>query len=132
MGSIEILCGIAALILALYYFLTSTFDFWKSRGVRGPRPIPGFGNIKDVILTRISAGDYLMEVYNDYKDEQLIGIFASRTPILVVKDLDLIRDVLIKDFSKFADRGLFTHEKVRFFNRETGVEISQIIFCVTR
>lgn len=132
MGSIEILCGIAALIIALYYFLTSTFDFWKSRGVRGPRPIPGFGNIKDVILTRISAGDYLMEVYNDYKDEQLIGIFASRTPILVVKDLDLIKDVLIKDFSKFADRGLFIHEKVRFFNRKTGVEIPQTIFCVTR
>jgi len=115
MGVFEILCGIVALILVLYYFFISTFDFWKSRGVRGPRPIPGFGNFKDVILTKISEGDYSTKVYNDYKDERLIGIFARRTPILIVKDPDLIKDVLIKDFSKFASRGLPTHEKVRFF-----------------
>lgn len=115
MGPFEILCGIAILILAFYYFLTSTFDFWKSRGIRGPQPIPGFGNFKDVLLMKISAGDYVTKVYNDYKDEALIGIFARMTPVLIVKNLDIIKDVLIKDFSKFADRGLFTHEKVRFF-----------------
>jgi len=54
MGLFEILCGIVALILAVYYYLTSTFEFWKSRGVRGPRPIPGFGNFKDVLSTKIS------------------------------------------------------------------------------
>ncbi|XP_036147431.1 uncharacterized protein LOC105832463 [Monomorium pharaonis] len=111
MGSLEILCGITALILAFYYFLTSTFNFWKSRGIRGPQPTPGFGNFKDVILTKISAGEYVTKVYNDYKDEALIGIFARMTPVLIVKDLDLIKDVLIKDFSKFAHRGLFTFEK---------------------
>ncbi len=64
MGPFEILCGIAAAVLALYYFLTSTFDFWKSRGVPGPRPIPGLGNFKDIMLNNISAGDYLAEMYN--------------------------------------------------------------------
>ncbi|XP_011704424.1 PREDICTED: probable cytochrome P450 6a14 [Wasmannia auropunctata] len=111
MGLFEILCGITALIFAVYYFFTSTYDFWTSRGVRGPRPIPGFGNLRDVILTNISAGNYVTDLYNNYKDEPLIGLFARRTPILVVKDLDLIKDVLIKDFSKFADRGLSTYER---------------------
>lgn len=108
-----ILFGIIALIFAFYYFLTSTFDFWKSRGVRGPRPIPGFGNFKDVILSKISAGDYLTKVYKVYKDEPLVGIFATTTPVLIVKDFDLIKDVLIKDFTVFADRGIPTFEKVR-------------------
>jgi len=114
MGLFEILCGIVALILAVYYYLTSTFDFWKSRGVRGPRPIPGFGNFKDVFSIKISPGDYLTKVYNDYKDERLIGIFVMRTPVLIVKDPDLIKDVLIKDFLKFANRGHPNYEKVRF------------------
>jgi len=115
MGLFEILCGIVALILAVYYYLTSTFDFWKSHGVRGPRPIPGFGNFKDVLSTKISEGDYLTKVYNDYKDEQLIGIFVRRTPVLIVKDPDLIKNVLIKDFFIFANRGHPNYEKVRFF-----------------
>ncbi|EFN78989.1 Cytochrome P450 6a2 [Harpegnathos saltator] len=55
--------------------------------------------------------DYLMEIYNSYKDEPVIGIFARRSPILIVKDPNLIKDVLIKDFSNFADRGLTIHEK---------------------
>lgn len=112
METFQILCGIAAVILALYYFFISTSDFWKSRGVCGPRPIPGFGNFKDVMLGKITLGGYLTKLYNDYRDEPLIGIFACRTPILIVKDPDLIKDIFIKDFSVFADRGFTIHEKV--------------------
>ncbi|XP_071581356.1 probable cytochrome P450 6a13 isoform X2 [Temnothorax nylanderi] len=86
MEPFEILCGIAVVILALYYFLTSSYDFWKSRGVRGPRPIPGL-------------------------DEPMIGIFDRKTPVLVIQDLDLIKDVLIKDFLVFATREIPISEK---------------------
>lgn len=113
MESYIFLCGIAALIPVFYYFLTSTFDFWKSRGVCGPRPILGFGNFKDVIFSNISAGEYLMKIYKAYKEKPLVGIFNRTTPILIVKDLDLIKDVLIKDFSVFADRGFLIYKKVR-------------------
>ncbi|KAL0124312.1 hypothetical protein PUN28_006273 [Cardiocondyla obscurior] len=56
-------------------------------------------------------GDFITKIYNDYKNESMIGIFSSRTPILIVKDLDLIKDIIIKDFSVFANRGLPTFEK---------------------
>ncbi|EZA52989.1 Cytochrome P450 6B2 [Ooceraea biroi] len=112
MGPFEVLCGIAAVILAVYYYFTSTFDFWKSRGIRGPQPIPIFGTVKNALLMKQSMGDYLMQVYNDYKDEPVVGIFSRREPVLVVKDAELIKEVLIKDFSKFADRGIITYDKV--------------------
>jgi len=111
MGPFEILCGIAVIILAVYYYLTSTFNFWKSRGVRGPRPTPGFGTFKDIMRSRICGPDYVKKLYNAYKDEPMIGIFAGKTPILLVKDLDLIKDVLIKDFSLFANRGFPVFKK---------------------
>ncbi|XP_071646279.1 probable cytochrome P450 6a14 isoform X1 [Temnothorax longispinosus] len=107
----EILCGIAAAIFLLYYFFTSTFDFWKSRGVPGPRPIPGFGTFKNVVLGKVSLSGYMKELNNDYKDEPLVGIFAGRTPILIVKHPDLIKDILIKDFSIFPDRWYRSHDK---------------------
>lgn len=115
MGPFEILCGIAIIILTLYYFFTSTFNFWKSRGIPGPQPIPGFGTTKDIILGKMSLYDYTTKLYNEYKNEPLIGIYASRTPILIVKDPDLIKDILIKDFNVFADRGYSIHEKVHTF-----------------
>lgn len=115
MEPFEILCGIAAVIIALYYFLTLNFDFWKSRGIRGPQPIPIFGNFKDMLFHKISPGDFVTEIYNAYKDEPMIGIFARTTPILIIKDPDLIKNVLIKDFSVFANRGIHTFDKVRIF-----------------
>ncbi|XP_011865160.1 PREDICTED: probable cytochrome P450 6a13 [Vollenhovia emeryi] len=106
MGPYEILCGIVAVILAVYYYLTKNFNFWKSRGIRGPKPIPGFGNFKDVMLSNISMGDYFTELYNAYKDEPMIGVFTRTSPHLVVKDPDLIQDILIKDFTVFSHRGV--------------------------
>nr|XP_012223626.1 PREDICTED: probable cytochrome P450 6a14 [Linepithema humile] len=111
MESWTTLCGIAIAILLFYYYFTSTFNFWKSRGVRGPRPIPIFGNIKNVMLGKKFIGDYLTDVYNDYKDEPLIGIFAKRTPILIVNNPEFIKDILIKDFSTFCERGVLNISK---------------------
>lgn len=114
MALFEILCGVAAAVLVFYYYLTSNFDYWKSQGIRGPQPIPIFGNIKDVMLAKKFIGDYMMELYNNYKDESMIGIFTRGKPILVLKDLDFIKDVLIKNFSNFSERDFANiHEKVR-------------------
>lgn len=113
METMETLCGIVVVIFAFYYYLISNFDFWKSRGICGPQPIALFGTVKDVMLARKAMCDYLMEIYNMYKDEPMIGIFVRRTPVLIVKDPDLIKDILIKDFPSFAERGFTTHEKVR-------------------
>ncbi|XP_020287767.1 cytochrome P450 6j1-like [Pseudomyrmex gracilis] len=124
MDLVTILCGISVVILAIYYYFTSTFGFWKSRGVRGPRPIPIFGTMKDVLLVKKSITEYMSELYSTYKDEPLIGIFSQRTPLLVVNDPDLIKDVLIKDFTTFADRGMNYDEKanpllLHLFNLES-------------
>ncbi|KAF7378940.1 hypothetical protein HZH66_015174 [Vespula vulgaris] len=60
----EILCTVVAVTLALYYYLTSTFNFWKERGVAGPRPYPLVGNTGRTLLGKISMGDYLKELYD--------------------------------------------------------------------
>lgn len=109
----QLLGGIAVVLFALYYYFTATFDFWKNRGVPGPRPIPVFGNTKDVLFRRTHIGNYVRKLYNEYRNKPFIGIFFNRQPALVVCDLDLIKDVFIKDFSAFDDRGHTMHPKVR-------------------
>lgn len=108
----EILAAVIAVFVVLYYYMTSTFDFWKIRGVAGPKPYAFTGNIAQMLLGRKSMGDYLEELYFEYKDEPLVGIFARRSPVLVVRDLDMIKDVLIKDFTTFSDRGIRVLDKI--------------------
>lgn len=109
---VEILAGFAILFLVLYYYVTMTFDFWSSRGIPGPKPIPVLGNFKKILLNTLSLGDYLTEEYHKFKNEPMFGIFARRTPVLVVRDPEYIKDILIKDFTSFSDRGMTIHEKI--------------------
>lgn len=120
------LCGIAVAILLFYYYFTSTFPFWKLRGIRGPRPIPVFGNLKDVMFGKKFIGDYLMEIYKNYKDEPFIGIFARRTPILIVNDPDFIKDILVKDFSLFCERGILNVSKKVCFKLLYNIHIINV------
>lgn len=116
LNTCELLCGVVALFLFLYYYLTSTYDFWEKRGVKGPKPSLVTGNFAPFILGKMSLADLSKQLYNEFPSEPIIGVFARRTPILYIKDLDVVKTVLIKDFSAFADRGMKIHEKVHFFS----------------
>lgn len=110
-GTAEILIGVIALLSALYYYLTSTYNFWKSRGVPGPEPVLFVGTIQDLFFARRSLGCYLKKIYDEYRDEPMVGIYTRRDPVLVLNDMDLIKTILIKDFSSFSDRGMEFYEK---------------------
>lgn len=103
--------GLVAIIISFYYWSISTFRFWQDRGVLGPKPIPLLGNFKDVLMGEISFGEWIAIYYKKYDELPMFGMFIRRRPVLIVRDLDLIKDILIRDFSKFPDRGLKTFEK---------------------
>lgn len=106
--------GLLALILfLLYYYSVSLLQYWEKRGVKGPKPIPFLGTCKDLYLGKCSFNDCIVKAYYEFKDEPLIGMFNGHIPILIVRDPDFMKDVLIKDFSKFADRMTKPNETVR-------------------
>ncbi|XP_015183493.1 PREDICTED: probable cytochrome P450 6a14 [Polistes dominula] len=111
--TLELLLALTAIIVALYYYFISNYNFWKERGVAGPKPKVIVGNIGRVLIGNISMGDYLKELYDDpkFKNEPMIGIYAKSSPVLILKDLEMIKHVLIKDFSKISDRGVTTSAK---------------------
>lgn len=112
MDYFQLVCAIGMVLLAMYYYYTSTFDYWKIRGIPGPQPTVLIGNLKDILLRKTSLGDKLRDMYEEYKKEPMFGIFEGMTPILVINDLELIKDVLIKDFPLFVNRGFRLFKKV--------------------
>ncbi|XP_017758026.1 PREDICTED: probable cytochrome P450 6a14 [Eufriesea mexicana] len=101
--------GLAVTVLILlYYYSKSKLEYWRKRGVNGPKPLPFLGNYKDVFLGKASVSDSFEDAYNNFRDEQVVGIYVGHTPLLVLRDPDIIKTVLIKDFSVFADRTIRT------------------------
>ncbi|XP_014204417.1 probable cytochrome P450 6a13 [Copidosoma floridanum] len=111
-GATEVLAGLGVAFVVVYYYFTWTFDFWSSRGVAGPKPEPFLGNFRELMFNRTYMGDYFKRLYNEYGDEPMVGVYARRTPVLMLRDPELIKNVLIKDFGVFADRGITTYAKI--------------------
>jgi len=111
-GIFEILCACVIILYLLYYYLTADFDYWTSRGINGPKPIPFFGNVAEFILGKKCMGDIYKEIYDRYSKESLVGIFLRGNPVLLLRDPEYIKQVLIKDFATFADRIGIVYEKV--------------------
>lgn len=42
----------------------------------------------------------------EYKQHSVVGIFQSFTPVLLIRDPDLIKEVTIKSFSHFRDNDI--------------------------
>ncbi|KOX72547.1 putative cytochrome P450 6a20 [Melipona quadrifasciata] len=111
MAYLEVLCAVIAVFLAFCYYSTSAFGFWKNRGIPGPKPVFFFGNSMDIIFSRYSTAVYLYKVYQEFKSEPMFGLYMRRSAILVLNDPELIKDVLVRDFSTFSDRGLIVYER---------------------
>ncbi|XP_025603007.2 probable cytochrome P450 6a13 [Athalia rosae] len=124
LGLVEVLCALGLVCIWIWYYLGATYGFWKNLGVPGPEPLKLYGNFKDITLGRAAFGPALKEMCDPYPEAAMVGIYARRTPILLLRDPELIKDVLIKDFSTFSERGTPVNEKleplsVHLFNLES-------------
>ncbi|KAI8421254.1 hypothetical protein MSG28_008309 [Choristoneura fumiferana] len=100
------IAAIAALIGALYYYFTRTFNYWKDRNVPYLKPVPFFGNLYKSTIRSTLVGEIMKKIYNEYPNEKVVGVFRMTTPNLLVRDLDIVKHIMIKDFDNFADRGV--------------------------
>ncbi|GLG98053.1 Cytochrome P450 6j1 [Gryllus bimaculatus] len=112
-----------AAVLAAYLFSTRKFSHWKKKGVKHLTPIPFAGSLKDVVLMRKPLGVVTKEIYEEFKTERFIGIYAFDEPVLQIHDLDLVKAVLVKDFQYFCDRSLHADENMDPF-------LAKGIFCL--
>nr|CAD7406662.1 unnamed protein product [Timema cristinae] len=101
----------SSVCLFLYWYFTSTYNFWKKKGVPFLKPKFFWGNSKNTILRKTSLYDHIIFLYNQFPSKKMAGIYQIRNPVLLLRDPDLIRQVLIKDFDSFQDRNFPVNEK---------------------
>lgn len=94
-----------------FYYVRRQFSYWKVRGVPFVKPEFPLGNLKGVSTTR-SLAEIWTDAYKELKPQGPIGgVFFTTSPSAMVTDLDLLRNVFVKDFQHFYDRGMYVNEK---------------------
>lgn len=99
-------------LLAAIYFLMKTFKYWELRGVPYIRASGISGSLKGQNDKHICI--IFKEWYDKLKTKSSLGIggmFFGPKPAMMVLDLNVAKNILIKDFNNFSDRGLYFNEK---------------------
>ena len=111
---VEIALILVTLCVLAYLYLTWTWKHWESKGVYQIEPSFPFGSFPSFFTKKEHVNETLKKMSDAIKDKNLpfFGFYFFRSPGIVINDLDLIKQILVKDFDTFVDRqsGEFSRE----------------------
>jgi len=89
----------------LYYFFTLHFNHWQKKGVKFEKGYPLVGSLAGAMTMREHLLTAFDKMYKKYQGERFVGFYQGRKPALLILDPELIKKILVKDFSYFYDHG---------------------------
>jgi hypothetical protein len=101
-----------AIFITLYLYFTRNFKFWQKLGIPYVNPTPFVGNLKECVFQKVNFGKHFQQIYEQHNDKPYVGIFSFDKPILLIRDLELVKNILVKDFQYFTDRIIAFDEKL--------------------
>lgn len=103
---------IVGVVTVSYLFLRHRFNYWQNRGIPCLKPSLLLGNL-DGVGEKIHNTINLQLVYENFKiGNKVCGFYLLQSPCIVALDLDLIKNIMIKDFNNFVDRGIYNNAEV--------------------
>lgn len=96
---------------SIYYLVQRRYKFWSELGYEQIPTDFIFGNLKGV-GSKLASFQRFDELYKTYKGKmEAVGMFFFVSPTLIILDLELLKNVFIRDFASFQDRGFYYNKK---------------------
>ncbi|XP_064612070.1 cytochrome P450 3A24-like [Liolophura sinensis] len=88
------------LTVLFYFYSTANHGMFPKMGVKGPKPIPVFGNMHEIVRKGI------IEAESEWVRQfgRVYGIHEGHYPLLIVGDVEMLRDITVKHFNNFTNR----------------------------
>ena len=97
-----ILSLLILLITLVYVHYVIYFGEIRRLGLSGPRPMPIFGNLVDLFW---DFGEMHLTFERCVKKYgRVFGMYFMKDPSIVVADPQILKEVMVKEFSSFHDR----------------------------
>ena len=123
---LEIFLILVTLFLVLYRYVTKSFGKWKDLGIpyaKGHFPFGSYNFLSGRHMDDMSGDDH-----RKFANEKYFGWFLLGKPILAINDVNLIKQIQVKDFDHFVDRTSDSVNKTMF----RGGELDKVLLQKTK
>uniref|UniRef100_A0A1L8E431 Putative cytochrome n=1 Tax=Nyssomyia neivai TaxID=330878 RepID=A0A1L8E431_9DIPT len=106
-----LLVFLVTFVIVGYLYVKKKQSYWEKHGVPYVNPAFLIGNLWGVGTSKHFA-IALQDNYRELKGKDVIGgIYFLTDPVALILDMDLMKNILIKDFQYFHDRGVYVNER---------------------
>lgn len=110
MATTWLLICAALLLLWIVKIIRNKYQYFKERNVLHDTPIFPAGNFWKVGFS-VHFIERINSIYRKFRGKDVLcGFYIMTKPVYLILDLDLIKNILVKDFYTFHDRGLYYNE----------------------
>lgn len=107
---LDVFALLTVALTLFFLYVRRAYSYWDRKGFKTVSDVNYLvGHFKNAFLQKEFFGETVNKLYKS-TSEPFIGIYSILRPILLVRDPELIRSILIKDFSHFTDRMYSTLE----------------------
>lgn len=112
-----VLIVLTTILFGLLYLSQYKFNYWKKKKVPYAKPVPLLGNYGRYITFREMVGTAVDKLCQQFPNEPYFGAYYGTEPTLIVKDPEMIKLVMTKDFYYFNGR-----EVTNYCNKEVTTQ----------
>ncbi|XP_065206721.1 mucin-4-like [Planococcus citri] len=112
-----IICAIFFSFIYLYYLFRNIYSYFERNGIPYVKPVPFFGNVAEWILMRKSLPVIHFELYKQLEPHRFGGVYLGWKRTILIRDVELVKNILVKDFGYFRDRGIKRDPHVDILSR---------------
>ncbi|XP_011172780.1 cytochrome P450 9e2-like [Solenopsis invicta] len=106
-----IVLSILAGILAIYYYsFRKNANVFQQHGIPQAKQFSSLEWLWRIFIRPRSFAEVIKDIYKVHSDAKYIGVFNFSQIVLVIRDLELIKSVAIKNFDAFQDHLFFGNE----------------------
>lgn len=89
----------------LSYLCYRRLSYFERKNVPYLKSFPFIGALTDALIGRKGIYDCIEDIYYNpkFKNDKFFGIFMFHKPALFIKDQELIKRILVKDFNSFVN-----------------------------
>nr|XP_012230874.1 PREDICTED: cytochrome P450 9e2-like [Linepithema humile] len=100
-------------VVKIVPYVNLAYFYWKKKGIPYlPDSWLSFITGWKLFTGHLSIVEYNNFLYNYFPDAKYVGISDFATPTILLRDPELIKDIMVKDFEHFPDHRSFVDEEV--------------------
>lgn len=95
----------------IYLFLKKKFSYFKELGIPHLEPSWPFGNVSG-LGNKMHLFDLGLKLHKEFNEKDgICGLYNTIQRVFVINEPEVAKNIMVKDFNNFVNRGVFMNEK---------------------